>query len=94
MAFPTRDWQGILSYRSQPTEPPHAREIGRVLRYAMLLAACWFLLSGGVVYVVIAVFHYVNGAAQFSTSSLIVSLLVLVLTIVVGFSLFITRPRT
>jgi divalent metal cation (Fe/Co/Zn/Cd) transporter len=85
----------ILDYRAKPpADLPHPAEIGRVLRYAALLAAGWFLLSGGVVYVLIAVFNYTHGESEFSALSLIVSLLVLVLTIGVGLFLYVLRPRT
>jgi hypothetical protein len=86
----------ILDYRTKPPagEVPHPGEIARVLRYAALLAACWFLLSGGVVYVVIAIFTYAHGESEFSTPSMILSLLVLLMTIGVGMYLFVMRPRT
>jgi hypothetical protein len=86
----------ILDYRgkSPAGDVPNPGEVARVLRYAAALAACWFLLSGGVVYVLIAIFTYAHGQSEFSTPSMIVSLLVLLLTIGVGLFLFVMRPRT
>ena len=85
-----------LNYRSRrvvPETPTHPGELGQIFRYASMLAACWFLLSGGVIYVVIDIFNYVNGVGNFSLRSLGISLGVLVLTMLVGMSLYVLRPR-
>ena len=63
-------------------------------RLAGLVAPVVFLLSGGVVYVVIAIFTYAHAESEFSTPSMIASLLVLLMTIGVGMFLFLMRPRT
>jgi len=93
-----RPARAILDYRPRRTDgtnhPPEVGQVLQVLRYAVLLAACWFLLSGGVVYVVIAIFNYVNGGASLTMREMTVSLAVLAMTCLVGMSLYLLRPRT
>ena len=82
-----------LSRRVEPRASHTAGEVARILRYTLLLATCWFLLSAGIVYVVVDIFAYVNGSANFSLPSMAISLGALVMTIAVGMSLYVLRPR-
>jgi hypothetical protein len=84
---------GYRTRRLQETSRPPG-EIGQIFRYSVLLAACWFLLSGGLVYVVIDIFAYVNGSASFSLTSMGISVGVWAMTILVGMSLYLLRPRS
>ncbi len=85
-----------LGYRSRRVEsrpPPTAGEVGQILRYTLMLAMCWLALSAGIVWVIVDIFAYVNGSANFSLPSMAISLAVLATTIGVGMSLYVLRPR-